>query len=473
MATLHAKDHETIVAQCTPQGSGALALLRLSGDNSFAIAGQMCRLVSGKKITELPSHTIHYGMVIDDQGNTVDHAMFIAMRGPKTFTGQDTIEITCHNNQFLVERIINRAIECGARLADGGEFSRRSVLNDKMDLLQAEAVNELIHAAHQLSLKQSLSQLDGSFSGWIATIEKRLIKCLALSEASFEFLDEEDMGFADQMKQLLAQIASDIKVIKKTFDQQQQIRDGVKVALLGSVNAGKSSLFNALLAKERAIVTEIAGTTRDVIEAGLFVDGVYWTLIDTAGLRSTDDIVEKKGIERSLQEAHKADIILLVIDAARDITNAEQAVYQDIIDRYGDKISLVHNKCDLIPVKNITDRVPGIFLKNNGYIERSSLHVSCNLPNTVTQLHTAIKEKVTTLFNDMASPFLLNKRQFHLLSNLEKNIYSIVPMLDGDVAYELVSCHLQDAIANLSELTGKSISEAGMDAVFRTFCVGK
>lgn len=418
----------------------------------------MCALASGKKLTEVTSHTVHYGAVQDSHGAVIDRVMVILMRGPKTFTGQDTIEITCHNNQFLIERIIDRAIACGARLADGGEFSRRSVLNNKMDLVQAEAVNELIHAAHQMSLKQSLSQLEGSFSQWIQTIEKRLIKCLALSEASFEFLEEE-MNFDEQIKELLAKTLSDSAEIKKTFDQQQQIRDGIRIALLGSVNAGKSSLFNALLSKERAIVTEIAGTTRDVIEAGLFVDGTYWTLVDTAGLRSTDDVVEQKGIERSGQEAAKADIILLAYDGSRNMSDQEHAIYQDILNRYGDKIILVHNKIDL-------GNQPHLFAHD-------SSNVSVNYPGTITKLHTIIKQKVAALFDGIASPFLLNKRQFHLLSNLEKNIHTMLPMLDGNVAYELLSCHLQDAIANVAELTGKSISEAGMDAVFRSFCIGK
>ncbi len=460
MALFHAKDQETIIAQCTPQGSGALALIRLSGDTVFEIADRMCELASGKKITDVATHTIHYGSVVEDSGTVIDHVMVIVMQAPKTFTGQHTIEITCHNNQFLIERIIERAITCGARLAAGGEFSKRSVLNNKMDLVQAEAVNELIHAAHQQSLKQSLSQLEGSFSHWIAALEKRLIKCLALSEASFEFLDEEDMAFGKQIEELLTTVLIDISSIKKTFDQQQQIRDGIRIALLGSVNAGKSSLFNAMLAQERAIVTDIAGTTRDVIEAGMFVDGGYWTLVDTAGLRATEDIVERKGIERSHQEAHKADIILLVCDSSRTMLDHEIAVYQSLLDKYRDKIIMVQNKAD---ASNLQE-----FIFNHYPIK-----TSVKFPETITQLHTELKNKVATLFQDCASPFLLNKRQFHLLMNLEQTILAIEPMLTGAIEYELLSCHLKDALENLSELTGKSISEAGMDAVFREFCVGK
>ncbi|MGE0009749.1 MAG: tRNA uridine-5-carboxymethylaminomethyl(34) synthesis GTPase MnmE [Candidatus Babeliales bacterium] len=477
MALFHAKDQETIIAQCTPQGSGALALIRLSGNTAFEVADQLCKLASNIKLSEVPSHTVHYGSVVEHTGAIIDRVMIIAMRGPKTFTGQDTVEITCHNNQFVIEQIIERAIACGARLATGGEFSKRSVLNNKMDLVQAEAVHELIHAAHQQSLKQSLSQLEGSFSRWIITLEKRLVKCLALSEASFEFLDEENMAFGGQIREMLSATLRDITTIKKTFDQQQQIRDGIRIALLGSVNVGKSSLFNALLEKERAIVTDIAGTTRDVIEASMSVDGGFWTFVDTAGLRTTNDIVELKGIERSHEEAAKADIILLIYDGARELLESERVVYQSILREYGSKVVVVQNKSDqffspLIPSESRSDLYRGTADKKD-FQKLLILKTSVNLPETIIQLHQVIKNKVATLFASSASPFLLNKRQFQLLVQLEQTINTIMPMLDGAVEYELLSCHVQDALSNLSELSGKSISEAGMDAVFKEFCVGK
>ena len=226
------------------------------------------------------------------------------MRSPKTFTGQDTVEITCHNNQFIIEEIINLAIANGARLAQQGEFTKRAVFNGKIDLVQAEAINELIHAQTQLALKQSLAQLTGSFSHCLASLEKELLKALALSEASFEFLDEE-MDFAPQIQALISSLQNTITGIKKTFNQQQQIRQGIRIAIIGSVNAGKSSLFNALLNQDRAIVSAIAGTTRDAIEAGVYTKGNYWTLVDTAGLRQTHDIIEQEGIKRSLKRHKK------------------------------------------------------------------------------------------------------------------------------------------------------------------------
>ncbi len=453
----HDTDQEPIIAQCTPRGAGALALLRLTGAQAFHIADTFCRLPSQKKISELPTHTIHYGAIVDQKNVVLDNVMFIVMHGPKTFTGQDTVEITCHNNLFIIEAIIEQAIINGARLAQEGEFSKRAYLSGKIDLVQAEAINELIHANTQMGLKKSLAQLEGSLSKWISTIEQDLIKALALSDASFEFIDDE-LSFGDQIHTIVSAIIDITSSLKKTFNQQQHIRQGVRIALIGSVNAGKSSLFNALLNRNRAIVTPMPGTTRDALEAGLYRNGIYWTLIDTAGLRQTDDVIEIEGISRSHQEAKAADLIILVMDSARLITEQEKQIYQEISELYSKKIILVHNKTDL-PRKLTQD--PAAFLVSN------------TDQATINLLEKRLEGAVLALFNGIESPFLLNQRQFNLLLGLEKKLITIQSMLCGHIEYELISYDLKDAIALLSELTGKSISEQGMDAVFRTFCIGK
>lgn len=330
---IYSHDDETIIAQCTPQGNGAIALLRISGLEAIEVATKISSLASGLPLKNLPSHTIHYGYITNPQGERIDHVMFLLMQGPKTFTGQNTVEITCHNNPFIIQAIIEQALLHGARMAKNGEFTKRAVLNKKIDIIQAEAINELIHANTQFGLKKSLAQLEGSFSHWIEKIQKKLLKALAFSEASFEFIDEE-MSFGPQIKTIITETLNTITSIKKTFEQQLHIRQGVRIALIGSVNAGKSSLFNALLNKERAIVTNIAGTTRDALEAGLYKDGIYWTLIDTAGIRQTEDVIEQEGIKRSLHEAQLADIILLIVDNSRIPSPEERAFYTDIINNY-------------------------------------------------------------------------------------------------------------------------------------------
>ncbi len=453
-------DEDSIVAQCTASGKGALALLRISGKDVRPLVDSCAQLSSGKSLLIVPSHTIHHGWVIDDNSAHIDEVMFIVMDGPKTFTGADVIEITCHNNPFLIEAVIAQLIKKGARLAQEGEFTKRAFLHGKIDLIQAEAINELISATTQLALKKSLAQLEGSFSHWISALEQDLLRALAWCEASFEFLDEE-AEFGDRITASLKEMARKIEALKRTFDAQQQIRKGICIALIGSVNAGKSSLFNALLNKKRAIVTDIAGTTRDAIEASLTVKGNYWTLIDTAGLRQTDDIIEQEGIRRSHEEAHKADIIILVVDRGRAMTLQEIRIYQELRKKYSTKCILVHNKSDL-PVHDSISA-----LGSPAATVCSLTHESLGILNTL------IEQKIAQLFDSLDSPFLLNKRHNALLIHLEEKINNILPLLSHSVQYELVSYHLNDALTLLSELTGKSVSEAGLDMVFKEFCVGK
>lgn len=454
------KDEESIIAQCTPSGSGAIALIRVSGANALDIISNIAKLPQDKKLTDIKSHTVNFGYIIDDQGNTIDQVMFIVMHGPRTFTGQDTVEITSHNNPFIIESIIAQAIKHGARIAQEGEFTKRAFINKKIDLVQAEAINELIHANTQLALKKSLEQLEGSFSHWTKKIEDELVRTLAWCEASFEFLDEEE-EFQDQIKSNLENLIQELNNLKKTYNQQQQVRQGIKIALLGSVNAGKSSIFNALLNQKRSIVTDIAGTTRDVVEAGLYHEGNYWTLTDTAGLRQTEDIVEKEGIRRSFDEAKKSDIILLIFDGSRELTPEEANIYNKLLQEYSDKIILIQNKSDLI--SNLS----------NPLVEKSEIQFSSITRQGLPKLELKIREKITKLFTGMESPFLLNKRQFGLILGLEQKIKELIQMLHVVPQYELISYHLKDALEYLTELTGKSVSEAGMDAVFKEFCVGK
>lgn len=449
-------DEHVIVAQCTPNGSGAIGLIRITGNQAITVAQKIAKLVSSKQLTKVPTHTIHYGSVVGSDGKQIDNVLFLVMRGPQTFTGQNTIEITCHNNPFILQNILTATITAGARMAQPGEFTKRAVLNDKIDLLQAEAINELIHANTQQTLKHSLAQLDGSFSHWISTIEKQLTKCLAFSEASFEFIDEENLAFGKQIAHIITAIQAQITKLKKTFNEQQQIRNGIRIAIIGSVNAGKSSLFNALLNKDRAIVTSIAGTTRDSIEAGLYKNGNYWTLVDTAGLRQTNDTIEQQGIKRSFDEAHQADIIILAIDASVALTPAKQAIYQELETKYSNKVIMVSTKSDL-QITHLQNRI----------------QTSSKTKQNIEVLEEEIQNKIDILFKNSDSPFLLNKRHYNLLLNIEAKLEQLQNMLNTNIQYELVSFHLQDALATLSELTGKTISEQGMNAVFREFCVGK
>ncbi|KKP25743.1 MAG: tRNA modification GTPase mnmE [candidate division TM6 bacterium GW2011_GWF2_30_66] len=466
------QDQETIIAQCTPISSqGAIALIRMSGQDAIEIATKISRLASGESLIDRPTNTINFGWVIEKISDTcsknIDQVLFLLMRAPKTFTGQDTIEITCHNNQFIVQNIINLAISYGARLAQNGEFTKRAFLNNKIDLVQAEAINELIHSQTQVALKSALAQLDGSLSSEIINIENDLIKALAFSEASFEFIEDENIEFGPQIKNILENILKNIFSLKKTFDAQKQIREGIRIAIIGSVNAGKSSLFNSLLRQNRAIVTNIAGTTRDTIEANIIINSNNATLIDTAGLRETDNQIEKAGIEKSFQEAEKSDIVILVFDNSRDLTLEEATIYQELVNKYCQKIIFVKNKCDITPVNSK--------LLNNLLSEQKEniIKVSSLENKNLDTLENIINTKIKDLFSKIQSPFLLNKRQFNLLHALEKKLQEILPLISKNPEYEILSYHLRDTISYLSEITGKTVDQKSIDLIFKEFCVGK
>ncbi len=464
---LLATDQEAIVALCTPRGSGALALIRLSGVNAFEVANSCARLSSNLSLLQAPSHTIHHGYVIDPADeSTVDEVVFLLMRGPKTFTGQDTVEITCHNNHFIIERIIELTIQQGARAARGGEFTKRAFLNGKVDLLQAESINELIHAQTEYALRKSMATLHGSLSQSLQQLEAQLTNLLGYVEASFEFLDEEqrDLNFDQAIIQRTQTIFDFIVQLRKHFSSQKQIKEGVRVALLGMVNVGKSTLFNALARQERAIVTDIAGTTRDSIETGLYKNGNFWLLIDTAGIRQTVDVVEKMGIERSFAQAAAADVILVVVDATIPLTTEHAAHYALFINDYRDKVLVVINKIDA--ASDVA--LPPELLQGVPVIS-----VSAKLGRGIADLEATIEHKIQKLFAQLNAPFLINRRQFKLLTEIQSKLEIIANSYSDGIHYELIAYQLKDLLESVSELTGRNVTEQVLDTVFNEFCVGK
>lgn len=453
-------DAEPIVACCTARGAGAIALIRISGIGALSVASRIARLPNGIALSNVPSHTIHYGNVINAQGELLDTVLFMVMHGPRSFTGQDTVEITCHNNLFVIDAIIAALLKAGARAADPGEFSKRAVLAGKMDLVQAEALHELIHAGTMQGLKASYAQLSGSLSAEIMRLEKKLLHALALANASFEFIEEENPEFLAEIKADLHFVSNCVHDLIAQFPLQQQLREGARIVLVGSVNAGKSSLFNALLGTDRAIVTPIAGTTRDVIEAGVYHNGVHCTFIDTAGIRYTDDQIERAGIERSHKEAARADQVLVVIDGSRAMHNDEITSYDDLIMRYAEKVILIYTKADLPLI--VTYQPP---------VTVPVYVVSAHHPESLTTLTSAIN--IPRQHATQAMPYLLTERQCRLLEALKDRLDTALVAIEHTIQYEIIAHDITEALAMLSELTGKSISEAAMDAVFREFCVGK
>jgi tRNA modification GTPase len=451
---------DVIVAQCTPQGSGSIALIRFSGANVFRLVSAFSIVSSGKSLLDLTSHTISHGFVLDSQGEKIDEVLFLVMQGPKTFTGQDTVEISCHNNQLIIETIIATALFFGARLAGPGEFTKRAVLNQKIDITQAEAIQEIITATNTEQLKKALQQKEGSLASYILEIETLLQKILAFSQVSFEFIEEEDIEFSVLILEKLQEVQKKIDHVLLYHNQQTRIKEGIRVALVGSVNAGKSSLFNALLKQNRAIVSDIPGTTRDSIEAHFYKNGISMTLVDTAGIRVTNDVIEQLGISRTYDAADVSDLVMIVLSGEIAFHDQELLMYQSLYKRYKEKCFVLLSKRDL-GLENaaiFVDIQPVTFSVFN---ERSIQIVAHEIEERCKQLLAG------------SSPFILSTRQFHLLTSIKNSIEQMCKNMVDTKEYELVAADAVAALSILGEMTGKTIQEAAMDAIFRQFCVGK
>ena len=451
-------DNKIIAALCTARGSGAIGLIRVSGKNVRQLLLHSVALSSKKNLCSVATHTICHGFLHDKDNDIIDEVLFLVMDAPRTYTGDDTIEITCHNNTFIIDAILNRLYQLGAVPAQAGEFTMRAFENKKLDLLQAEAVADLIHAQNYTALKAALSQLQGSLSHEITIIEEELCKIAAWCQANFEFLDEE-RDFHNQISLLLDGVENRIKKLCSQEKNHALIRNGITIACIGSVNAGKSSLFNKIIGKERSIVTNTPGTTRDTVESGLYRNGIHTTFIDTAGIRETEDVIEQEGVRRSYNAAQTADIILLIYDASRILLPYEQRIYDDIQEKYHKKIISIYNKIDL----------PWLIEKHS---EKNSILISQNVPPA--ELFFAIDSKISELTGSNEMPFLLNQRHMHILSTVLQKIEEIKDALCKKIVHdELILFSIHEALTVLSETTGKTVSEKTMDTVFKEFCVGK
>jgi tRNA modification GTPase len=461
---------DAIVALCTPRGSGAVAMVRISGDDACRVADSIAHIPGKQSLSTAPSHTIHYGFVIDtDRNERVDEVMFNLMRAPRTFTGLDTVEITCHNNDLIIDKIIARAVAAGARQAERGEFTRQALLAGRIDLAQAEAVNDLIAAQSEQAVSAALGQVQGSLSQVLNQLEEDLVKILTFTEASFEFGEEEqdDVGYAHEVRTLFDHVQEKVATLLAAAHTQSALQAGARVACIGSVNAGKSTLFNALVGSERAIVSDHAGTTRDTIECGMRRDGISWTLIDTAGIRCAEHEVEIIGIERSRDEAKKADLILLIVDQSMPIGDDEKAFYSELIEQSASSIMLIATKTD-----KPEDATTVSFLKALEQHVLNHQKVAARSGVGVEQVHAMITQ---TLLKKTAgaTPYLLNERHVNLVRHIAASLERAQRHLYPDVAYELLAVDVRVILESVTQLTGHGIGEKLLDTVFSTFCVGK
>ena len=451
---------DTIVALATPPGIGAIGVIRLSGQNSITIAAT---LFLGKNLLQQPSHTLHVGM-LKNENETLDEVVISLYKAPKSYTGENVVEISCHGSPFIQQQIIEACIQKGARLAKPGEFTQRAFLNGKMDLTRAEAVADVI-AAHSLAAQQTaLKQLRGGFSLDLKQLRDELIGFAALIELELDF-SQEDVEFADrlQLEQLIAKLTESATRLLQSFKLGNVIKNGVKVAIIGKPNAGKSTLLNALLNEERAIVSDIAGTTRDTIEEVLNINGVLFRLVDTAGIREhTADSIEALGIERSRHNAEMADIIIHLTDLTD--TNPSAIAWMK---PYSEKVIEVYNKYDQISPSTLhtnsskADHTPGIFISAKNKAGMDVLKAE--------MYELAIGETIQT-----ENTIVTNARHYAALQKVLECLNDIKSGMDNQLTSDLLALDIRRCLHYLGEITGQvEIDRDILGAIFGKFCIGK
>jgi tRNA modification GTPase len=436
---------ETICALSTPQGIGAIGVIRVSGEGTFKIVN---RIFKGKDLSEVDSHTIHFG-TIRDNNVIVDEVLIAVFKTPKSFTKEDVVEISCHGSDYIIRYILKLLLQNGCRMAQAGEFTQRAFLNGQFDLVQAEAVADLIAADSEAAHKTAMNLMRGGFSNQLKVLREELIHFASLVELELDF-GEEDVEFAerDDLKSLISKIQRFLKTLIESFDAGNVIKEGLPVAIIGPPNAGKSTLLNVLLNEERAIVTEIAGTTRDVIEDVLFIDGIKFRFIDTAGIRATKDIVESIGIQRSKDAMKRAEIVLLLTD--------NQIINKDfILDFEEDKIIRVRNKIDLAEQKENFDGLQ-ISAKNNIGIDA---------------LKNAIVAKAK--LKKQADTMLTNLRHYEHLVKASEALTEVLNGLDIGITGDFLAQDIRLSLHHLGEITGAISSDDLLANIFSKFCIGK
>ncbi|MCK4852935.1 MAG: tRNA uridine-5-carboxymethylaminomethyl(34) synthesis GTPase MnmE [Bacteroidales bacterium] len=469
-------DDSTICAIATPPGNGAIAIVRLSGTDTYKIAGKLISFQSGQKdIASLPPNTIHLASISSKEDELIDDVMVSLFRAPHSYTGEDLIELSCHGAHYIQQKILELMVTSGARLAEPGEFTLRAFLNNKMDLSQAEAVADLIASTSAASHKVAINQMRGGFSTELAKLREQLLDFISLIELELDF-SEEDVEFADRKKlsALVDKIQGMIWGLADSFRLGNVIKNGVPVAITGKTNVGKSTLLNALLHDDRAIVSEIAGTTRDVIEDLISIDGISFRFIDTAGLRQTSDTVESIGVEKTFEKINQAYIVLYVIDAAQTIEEIDRLVgkIKKRLEGSDRKLFILLNKIDFLTDKHLAALQD---LGNFKNLEKDDqiLYISASYGDNVDQLASLLVETIKHENTHEHDVVITNARHFEALVNAGEAINRVQEGLKTELPSDLVAQDIRQVLHYLGEITGEVTTDEILGNIFSKFCIGK
>lgn len=449
---------DTIVAPATAPGVAAIGVIRVSGPDTFDIVQ---KLFTSKELKQLPSHTVHFGM-LRWKGQIIDEVLLTLFRGPKSYTGEDTIEISGHGSPFVMQQITTALIESGARMARNGEFTQRAFLNGKLDLTQAEAVADLIAANTQTAQRFAISNIRGGFSAALKEMREKLIAFASLIELELDFATE-DVEFADRKRfhELMSGIELETQHLLQSFQLGNVVKNGVSVAIIGKPNAGKSTLLNCLLQEDRAIVSDIAGTTRDTIEELLNIDGVLFRVIDTAGIREhSADKIESIGIEKSLEKMRTADLVIYLYDVREEsATSLLERVKQ--FEEEGISYLLVANKCE--------ETEGGVAIQKFD----KSIRISAKLNQGMSNLKNAMFEKSVGKSVHSDQTVITNTRHLEALQHMMQSINNIQEGLHQHIPGDLLAIEIRTCLMHLGEITGEITSEDKLDYIFSKFCIGK
>jgi tRNA modification GTPase len=457
------KDFDTIGAISTSIGEGGIAIVRISGDKAKDVVDKIFQAKNGKSIKDMKSYTMKYGYIIDENNNHIDEVIVSFMKGPRSFTAEDTIEINCHGGVVATNKVLEQVIKQGVRLAEPGEFTKRAFLNGRIDLSQAEAVIDIINAKTDLSMKSALMQSEGAISKEIQELRGKLLSTIAHIEATVDYPE-------DDLEEVTAEMAiKDLEIIKKeikefieTAEEGKILREGLSTVIVGKPNVGKSSLLNALTKENRAIVTDIPGTTRDVIEEYINISGIPIKIIDTAGIRETDDVVEKIGVERSRAKINDADLIILILDSSNDLSEEDKEIINHISNK---KYMILLNKSDLNS-KITQGNLENINCKN-------IYSISAKTGEGIDKVRTAIKDMFFKGEISTNNIIITNTRHKEALLRAYECVESAIDTLNHTFAIDLASIDIRNAWTSLGEITGDSLEENIIDKIFKDFCLGK
>ena len=456
---------DTIAAIATAVSEAGISIVRISGKQAIETAARIFR--SGKKdfvLEEQPSHTIHYGFIYDGE-ERVDEVLLLLMKGPHSYTGEDTVEIDCHGGVYVTRQILETVIRHGARLAEPGEFTKRAFLNGKMDLTQAEAVGEIISSRNAYALHTSVEQLKGSVKEAIGNFRKEILYHLAFIESALDDPEHISLdGYAETLGGVVNKLRGQMQRLIATFDNGRMCREGIRTVIIGKPNAGKSSLMNVLVGEERAIVTDVAGTTRDTLEEQIQINGISLNIIDTAGIRKTEDTVEKIGIQRAVASMEKADLILYVADGSVPLNESDEEIIDLIRDR---KAIVLVNKTDLETVVTEEDLRARVGA-------HPVLSISAREEKGIDQLEEVLKDlffQGEISFNDQVC--ITNLRQKQLLEESLAALDRVEESLQMGMPEDFYSIDLMSAYASLGRITGEAVDDDLADEIFAKFCMGK